>query len=350
MEQRGDEHAAAALVERGRVEEESAARERAAPDASFPPERPTWRRPSPASGHLRPVHRWIAIAVIVVPLVGFAEALRRAWGHGFGPLEAALLLVFYCLSGLGITIGFHRYLAHAGFRTTAWLRALLTIGGSMAAQGPAIYWVAIHRRHHRYSDRYGDPHTPHLDEHGLRGFLQGFWNAHIGWMIRGERALARKYAPDLLRDRLVRALDGVYPVWVAIGLAAPAAIGYAVGGRESAWNALLWGGLARIFLFHHVTWSINSVCHLFGRRPFESRDMSTNNLVCALAAFGEGWHNNHHAFPRSARHGLLPGQIDVSWWLIRALERTGLVWDVRLPSAAAIARKRRTEGEQRGAK
>ncbi|RME74321.1 MAG: acyl-CoA desaturase [Planctomycetota bacterium] len=290
---------------------------------------------------LGPGARAVAVAVIVIPLLGFALAVARAWGDGLAGLEAGLLIALYVVSGLGITIGFHRYLTHAAFRTSSVLRALLTIAGSLAMQGPAIYWVAIHRRHHRFSDKPGDPHSPHLEEdHGIKGLLYGWWNAHVGWMIRGERPLARRFAPDLLRDPLVRSLDRLYVVWIALGLGGPALLGYAVGGPERAWSCFLWGGLARVFLFHHVTWSINSICHLFGSQAFDSRDDSTNNPIFAVLAFGEGWHNNHHAFPRSARHGLLPGQFDLSWLVIRALERLGLVWDVRLPSAEAIERKR----------
>jgi stearoyl-CoA desaturase (Delta-9 desaturase) len=211
----------------------------------------------------------------------------------------------------------------------------------MAVQGPLLKWVALHRRHHQHSDKEADPHSPHAYGSGVRGMLRGMWHAHIGWLLKPDGPGLRKYVVDLVPDRVVRAVSRLFPLWVAVGLLLPALLGGLIAGSwKGALLGFLWGGLARVFLVHHVTWSINSICHLWGSRPFRSHDESRNNVVFGILGMGEGWHNNHHAFPSSARHGLAWWQVDVSYWIIRGLAAVGLARNVRLPSAAAIEAKR----------
>jgi stearoyl-CoA desaturase (delta-9 desaturase) len=248
----------------------------------------------------------------------------------------------YLLSGLGITIGYHRFFTHRSFKTSPVMKGMLAIFGSMAVQGPLLKWVAHHRKHHQHSDEEHDPHSPHLHGQGLIGMLRGLWHAHLGWIFVPEAPNLHRYVPDLAPDRLVRRISSTFSVWVAIGLVLPALLG---GLITLSWSGALlgfvWGGLVRIFLVHHVTWSINSVCHLWGSQPFRSHDHSRNNVVFGVLGLGEGWHNNHHAFPTSARHGLWWWQFDLSWIIIRAMALVGLVWDVRTPEPAAMASKRR---------
>jgi stearoyl-CoA desaturase (delta-9 desaturase) len=275
------------------------------------------------------LERRVALATVVTPLLGFIAAAASLWGRGLGPVDVGLCAGFYALTTIGITVGFHRLFAHRSFRAARAVEILLGIAGSMAAEGPVLFWVAAHRRHHKHSDREGDPHSPHLHG-GAWAAVRGLFHAHIGWMVRHEPDDLDRYARDLLRDRtLVLWLNQPYFLWVGLGLLAPAAIGGALARSwAGALTGFLWGGLARIFLVHHVTWSVNSICHTFGTRPYDTRDASTNNPAIGLLAFGEGWHNNHHAFPYSARHGLAWWQLDASWLVIRALERLGLASDV----------------------
>jgi stearoyl-CoA desaturase (Delta-9 desaturase) len=242
-----------------------------------------------------------------------------------------VLAITYTLTGLGITVGYHRLFTHRSFKTTRSLRVLLAVLGSMAVEGPLLEWVATHRKHHRFSDHPGDPHSPHLDHApGWRGALHGLAHAHVGWMFRGkDMANPARYAKDLLADRDLRFISRSFPLWVAVGLALPFGLGVALTGSVAGGlTGLLWGGAVRILLLHHVTFSINSLCHYFGRRPFATGDESRNLAWLAPLAFGEGWHNNHHAFPTSARHGLGRRQPDPSAWLIGGLERCHLAWDV----------------------
>jgi stearoyl-CoA desaturase (delta-9 desaturase) len=242
-----------------------------------------------------------------------------------------VLAICYLLTGLGITVGFHRLYTHRSFTTSAPLRALLAILGSAAVEGPLIEWVSNHRKHHRYSDQPGDPHSPHLEHAaGWRGALAGLYHAHIGWIFSGD-ALAdeQRYGKDLLADPQARFIDRAFLLWVAAGLAFPFALGVGLTGTiAGGLTALLWGGAVRIFLLHHSTFSINSLCHFFGRRRFDTGDESRNLAWLAIPTLGEAWHNNHPAFPTSARHGLRWWQVDLSGWLILALQRLGLVWDV----------------------
>jgi stearoyl-CoA desaturase (Delta-9 desaturase) len=248
----------------------------------------------------------------------------------------------YLATGLGVTVGFHRYLTHRSFATSRPLRAIFAILGSAAIEGPVASWVADHRKHHRFSDREGDPHSPHVGhEGGWRGALAGLAHAHMGWLfIHTERGARRRYAPDLLKDPIVSFVDRTFVVWALGGLAASFLLGWAIGGTIVAGlTGLLWGGGVRMLVVHHVTYSINSLCHFFGRRRFATSDHSRNLLWLAPLSFGESWHNNHHAFPTSAFHGLRRWEIDPSALVIRALESVGLVWDVVRVDPARQARR-----------
>jgi stearoyl-CoA desaturase (delta-9 desaturase) len=282
-----------------------------------------------------------AIAVIVPSLVALA-AMWLAWGGWFGYRELALLLTFYVLTGMGITIGYHRLFTHRSFEAKPVVFWTFGILGSMAGQGPAIWWCSTHRKHHKHSDHEHDPHSPNAHrEHGIGGWIRSFTHSHLGWLItRPEDSDPTRYVPDLLADRRMVFLSQTFVVWVLLGFALPALIGGLVSG--SWWGAFLgflWGGLLRMCLVHHITWSVNSICHLWGKQPYRSGDDSRNNPFVGILAFGEGWHNNHHAFPTSARHGLGRWQFDSSWLVIRGLEKCGLVTRVRVPSEARLREK-----------
>ena len=221
------------------------------------------------------------------------------------------------------------------------MKFVLAVLGSMAVQGPLLKWVAMHRRHHQHADAAGDPHSPYGHDGGVVGVLRGIWHAHIGWMFDPDPPGLDRYVQDLSRSRALRAASALFPVWVALGLLIPAVLGGLITRTwAGVWTGLIWGGLVRIFLVHHVTWSVNSACHLWGLRPYRSNDESRNNAVFGVLAMGEGWHNTHHAFPTSARHGLRWWQIDVSYWVIWTLARLGLAWDVKLPSLQAQSQRR----------
>jgi stearoyl-CoA desaturase (Delta-9 desaturase) len=236
----------------------------------------------------------------------------------------------YALTLLGVTIGFHRYLTHRAFQTSKAVEYILAIVGSMAIEGPVVNWVADHRKHHAHTDEEGDPHSPHGFGPGLRGTIKGLFHAHVGWLWEDHGiAERRKYARDLVEDRGMRIINLSFGPLAALSLAIPFFAGWAIGGSlRDGLTAFLWGGLVRVFFLHHVTWSINSICHFFGRRRFATTDQSTNVFWLALPSFGEAWHHNHHAFPRSAFHGLRWYQVDVAGLVILALEKLGLVWNV----------------------
>jgi len=271
----------------------------------------------------------IVATLAPLALVGFAA--WRAWGGALRWSDLVVLAVTYLLTGLGVTVGFHRLFTHRSFKAGAPLRALLAVLGSAAVEGPVIEWVANHRRHHRFSDRHGDPHSPHVERaSGWRGAFTGLFHAHFGWLLDGSAiADEQRYAKDLLADPLVRFIDRTFVLWVLAGLAFPFGLGVALTGTiAGGLTGLLWGGAVRMFCLHHSTFSINSLCHFFGRRRYATGDESRNLAWLALPTLGEAWHNNHHAFPTSARHGLRWWQLDPSAWLIAGLERAGLVWDV----------------------
>jgi len=271
--------------------------------------------------------RNVNLAGVIVPFVAFLGALVLLWNRAVGPLDLGILAVMYLLSGIGVTVGFHRLLTHRAFETHRPLKYVFAVLGSLSVQGPVITWVADHRKHHAHTDEEGDPHSPHVGHgSGLRGLL----HAHMGWLMNSMgRAQRRRYAPELMEDAGMRRINRSFELIVLAGLAIPFALGFLLGGTlTAALTALLWGGLVRIFLLHHVTWSINSVCHFFGRRRFATEDHSTNVFWLALPSLGESWHHNHHAFPRSAQQGLRRWELDPSGALIGLLERLGLAWNV----------------------
>ncbi len=285
--------------------------------------------------------RVVTLAGVVIPFVGLIIAIASLWGWGFSWVELSLLIGMYLASGLGITVGYHRLFVHRSFETVRPVKFILGVLGSMSVEGSLLRWAAMHRRHHQLSDEPGDPHSPHHYGGGARGVIAGWWHAHVGWMFAPSPANLMRYVRDLHADRLLRAVSRLFGVWVLLGLLIPTGLGALLTGTwTGALLGFLWGGLARIFLVHHVTWSINSVCHLWGTRPFQSADESRNNFLCGVLALGEGWHNNHHAFPASARHGLRWWEFDFSYLVIRVLELLGLAWSVRVPSPDIRASRR----------
>jgi stearoyl-CoA desaturase (delta-9 desaturase) len=287
--------------------------------------------------------RIITGAVTALPVVGLLLAGWQAWNDLLHWHDLVVFAVVYVLTAIGVTVGFHRLLTHRSFETSPALRGAFAALGSAAIEGPVISWVADHRKHHAFADEEGDPHSPHVGHgHGVRGTLRGLLHAHVGWLfIHTHRGSKERYAPDLLADPVVRWVDRTFVLWVAVGLLVPFVLGAALGGSLAAGlTGLLWGGLVRMFVVHHVTYSINSLCHTFGRRSFETRDESRNLAWLAVPSLGEAWHNNHHAFPTSAVHGLGRRQIDVSAAVITLLERLGLVWNVvRVPPERQAARR-----------
>jgi stearoyl-CoA desaturase (delta-9 desaturase) len=314
--------------------------------AGPPPAAPPDPAPAPV-GDVRPVtypavDRLASAIVTAAPPALIVVGAWLGWGSALYWQDLIVLTVTYLLFGFGITVGFHRLLTHRSFRTSRALSATFAVLGSAAVEGPVIEWVATHRKHHAFSDVEGDPHSPHVGHGtGWRGALGGLLHAHIGWVFSdAEVADERRYAPDLLAEPTMRFVDRTFLLWVALGLAFSFGLGVALTGSvRGGLTGLLWGGAVRIFLLHHATFSINSLCHFFGRRPYATGDESRNLAWLAVPTMGESWHNNHHAFPTSARHGLGRWQFDGSAMVIRALELTGLAWDVvRVPPARA-ARK-----------
>jgi len=274
--------------------------------------------------------RFNAVAV-VLPFVAFAVAVVFLWNGLVNATDLAIFGVGYVLTTLGITMGFHRLLTHRSFETYPAIRVGLAVLGSMAVEGPPIVWVADHRKHHAYADEDGDPHSPHVHaSSGFRGMLRGLYHAHIGWLITRDTASEPlRYAKDLARDRAILRVSELFGPIVLLGLLLPAAAGLAIEGTlHAALTGLLWGGFVRIFFVHHLTWSVNSLGHYFGRRRFETRDRSSNLIALALPSLGDSWHHNHHAFPRSASHGLRWWELDVTGLLIRAMAKVGLAWNV----------------------
>ena len=294
---------------------------------------------APPEEVLEPISLGVRLAnlfAVIVPFLGLVAAVVFLWGRGFSWVELGLLLGMYAVTIVGIGVGYHRLFTHRAFETNRVVEFILAALGSMAVQGPLLRWVATHRCHHQHSDQHGDPHSPHDQGRGILGMLRGLWHAHVGWMFEPGPANLAHYVKDLRQSRLLRTMSALFPVWVAVGLLIPAVLGGLLTGTwMGALFGLVWGGLARVFLVHHVTWSVNSVCHLWGRRPFRSHDHSRNNFVFGVLAFGEGWHNNHHAYPTSARHGLRWWQIDMNYWVIYALAQLGLARKVSLPANRA---------------
>ncbi|MGW6727112.1 acyl-CoA desaturase [Nocardia sp. NPDC055029] len=277
----------------------------------------------------------------VAPIAGTVAALGFLFVRPFGVVEFALLFGMWLATGLGITVGYHRLFTHRTFHTTTAVAAVLAVLGSMAGQGPVVSWVALHRRHHEYSDRAGDPHSPNLSGDGVRGVLRGLAHSHFLWMRHHEYPNVVHYAPDLIKDRSLIRVTRLYYWWVGLGLLIPTVLG---GLLTLSWtgavSGLLWGGFVRIFLLEHIVWAINSFLHRVGTRPYRSRENSRNGGVFALITLGESWHNNHHAFPESPSFGLHWYRLDPGYWLIWTLETFGLAWDLKIPSADRLAAKR----------
>ncbi|UTI65089.1 fatty acid desaturase [Paraconexibacter antarcticus] len=279
--------------------------------------------------------RYTNIAAVVLPFAAFFAAVIVFWNEAITWRDVIIMVTLYVIAALGITIGYHRMLTHRAFQAKPWVSYTFAIMGSMGVQGPVINWVADHRKHHAHTDEEGDPHSPHVGpaSEGVLGPLKGLYHAHIGWLFSEQgRANRRKYAPDLMEDPGMKAISRNFH-WIALGsLALPALLGFLFSGftLHGALTGFLWGGLVRVFFLHHVTWSINSICHFFGTRRFGTEDHSTNVAWLALPSMGEAWHHNHHAFPRSAQAGLrgVEKAMDPSMWVINGLERLGLVWNV----------------------
>ncbi|HLU57266.1 MAG TPA: acyl-CoA desaturase [Pseudonocardia sp.] len=298
------------------------------------------QRPSVAplvDGRKTATEQALVIAFMIVPLLALATAVPLAWGWGLTWLDVGLAVVFYVLTGLGVTVGFHRYFTHGSFKAKRPLRIALAVIGSTAFQGGVIGWVADHRRHHAFSDKEGDPHSPWLFGTSAVAMIRGFWHSHMGWILGRDRTNARRFAPDLLADRDIVLVDKLFLPLTAASLLVPATLG---GLLSWSWwgalTALFWAGLVRVGVLHHVTWSINSICHMFGDRPFAARDRSANVWWLAVLSFGESWHNLHHADPTCARHGVKRGQVDISARVIWLFERLGWVHSVRWPTTRRL--------------
>jgi len=276
-----------------------------------------------------------------VPMLALVAAIPFAWGWGLGWHDVVIAAFFYWLTGLGITVGYHRYFTHGSFKAKTPLRVALAVAGTMAMQGPVITWVSDHRKHHKYSDREGDPHSPWRYGNNARALAKGLLYAHILWLFDPNQTSQEKFSPDLLADKHIARVDKLFVPLVGVSLLGPALIGGLWGmSWHGAITAFFWAGLVRITLLHHVTWSINSICHTFGNKEWESRDKSRNVSWLAIASFGESWHNLHHVDPTCARHGALKGQIDQSARVIRWFEQLGLAYDVRWPNEQRLAGKR----------
>jgi stearoyl-CoA desaturase (Delta-9 desaturase) len=280
---------------------------------------------------------------VAIPFLALLAAIPLAWGWGLNWHDIVIAVVFYYISGLGISMGFHRYFTHKSFKAREGLRVALAIAGSLAIEGPVLGWVADHRRHHKYSDREGDPHSPWRFGSDWKALTKGLLFAHVGWLFDGNHTSRQKFCPDLLEDRRMRRISNLFPFWVAVSLLGPALIG---GLWSWSWwgalTAFFWGSLVRIAFLHHITWSINSICHTFGKEDFEVRDKSRNVNWLAILSFGESWHNLHHSDPTCARHGALKGQIDIAARLIWFAEKLGWAYDVRWPDEARLGLKKST--------
>jgi stearoyl-CoA desaturase (delta-9 desaturase) len=299
--------------------------------------------PEPMFAGEQSTSRMVLVGVFTaVPMLALAATVPAVWGWGLSWLDIGLAAFFYCLTCLGVTIGFHRYLTHGAFKANRMLRIALAAAGSAAMQGPVVTWVADHRRHHAYADRDGDPHSPWRYGTSATALVRGFWHAHLGWLFERDLTNAARFAPDLLADRDIRRVDRLFPVLTAGTLLVPALVGGLV--TMSWWGALtafFWAGLVRVAVLHHVTWSVNSICHMIGDRPFTARDRSANFWPLAIASMGESWHNSHHADPTCARHGVRRGQIDISARIIWVFEKVGWATKVRWPRPQRVARNLR---------
>ena len=299
------------------------------------------------SGELTPAasrgQKIAMLIAVILPFVGVIIAAALLWQIGMVSWEYIAMMIFgWWATTTGITVGFHRLCSHKAFDTHQWVRLFFTGLGTMSIEGAPLTWCAVHRRHHSHSDKEGDPHSPNLHGKSFWGALRGFFHGQIGWLFTGywTKPDYEKWIPDLIKDKKLVTMNDHYYWLVLLSLAIPTGLGFLIDGGFGAFLGFLWGGLVRVFITHHITWSINSICHMFGRREYKSSDHSTNNAICGILACGEGWHNNHHAIPSSARHGLKWWQVDTSWMVIKGMEKCGLAWNVKVPSAHALASKR----------
>lgn len=311
-------------------------------DGATPPS----TRPGPSSADATPpvssakriAQASLTGVIVVGPLVALAVEVAVLWGEAVHLRDLLLAGALFLVTGHGVTVGFHRMLTHGSFRANRPLKIGLAVAGSMAVEGSVVGWVANHRRHHMFSDRPGDPHSPYVDGTAELGLARGFVHAHLGWLFKSDDTAVRRFAPDLLRDRDLVVISRLFPLLALASLALPFGLGWLLSGRTlgGGLTALVWGGLLRMMVLHHVTWSVNSVCHMFGRQTFAVNDQSRNFAPLAAISMGESWHNFHHSSPASARHGALPGQLDSSAALIRLFERVGWATKVRWPTAEQI--------------
>ncbi|MCO1659978.1 acyl-CoA desaturase [Pseudonocardia humida] len=314
----------------------------APPPSGARTENPLTAGPNPVVSGRRTAFQHAMIYVFVAtPMVALVAAVPLAWGWGVDWHDLVLLGVFYSIAVLGITVGFHRHFTHKAFKAKPWLRVAMAITGSLAVQGNVLNWVADHRRHHAFSDREGDPHSPWLFGTSPAAVAKGFLHAHMTWFFDRDETNQRRFVPDLLADRAIRRVSRTFGIWVAVSLLLPAVLG---GLISWSWAGVVtgffWGGLVRLAVSNHVTWSINSICHMIGERPFRSRDRSRNFWPLAILSMGESWHNLHHADPTCARHGVLRGQIDISARLIWIFEKLGWAYDVRWPTTRRLEKLR----------
>jgi stearoyl-CoA desaturase (delta-9 desaturase) len=294
----------------------------------------------PLLGRKRPIPAHVAVyAFVIIPSLALLAAVPIAWGWGLAWLDVILAVTFYTVTCLGATVGFHRYFTHGAFKAKRALRIALAVVGTMSVQGPILHWVADHRRHHAFADKEGDPHSPWLFGTSPAALARGFWHAHLGWVLERDLTNQERFAPDLLADRDLRIIHRLFGPLTILTLALPAVLGGLISWTwEGAVTAFFWAGLVRVTALHHVTWSVNSVCHMIGERPFAARDRSANFWPLAILSMGESWHNLHHADPTSARHGVLRGQIDISARTIWIFEKLGWASDVRWPTPQRLAR------------
>jgi stearoyl-CoA desaturase (Delta-9 desaturase) len=301
---------------------------------------PPSKGPKPVTDGRRGNHVQLGVYIFIfVPFAALIAAVPLAWGWGLTWTDVILAVIFFELTGHGVTIGYHRFFTHGSFKAKRPLKIALAVAGSMAVQGPPIIWVADHRRHHAFSDKEGDPHSPWLFGTGPVAIAKGFWHAHMGWLFDRDITNKERFAPDLMADKDIVRVNNLFAVWTATSLLAPAVLGGLI--TWSWWGALtafFWAGLVRVAILHHVTWSTNSICHMIGDRPFVSRDKAANVWPLAILSFGESWHNLHHADPTCARHGVKKGQIDTSARMIWLFEKFGWVNSVRWPTPQRLAK------------
>jgi stearoyl-CoA desaturase (delta-9 desaturase) len=277
---------------------------------------------------------------LILPLLALIAAVPLAWGWGLGWTDIGIAVGFYVVSSLGVTVGYHRYFTHGSFKAKRPLRIALALAGSLASQGSVVSWVADHRRHHAFSDREGDPHSPWLFGTSPVAIAKGFWHAHMGWLFGRDKTNAERFAPDLLADKDIQLVDKLFIPMTVITLGLPGVLGGLIS--MSWWGVvtgIFWGGFVRVAVLHHITWSVNSICHMIGSRPFVSRDRAANFWPLAIVSMGESWHNSHHADPTGARHGVMRGQVDISARVIWIFEKLGWAWAVRWPRPDKLAAK-----------